>query len=53
MDNVTYKAGAGTSAVAIQEATREFNNVAQKCPNAKIVFGGYRYCSLCVHGGSH
>jgi hypothetical protein len=42
MDNVTYRSGAGTSPASIAEATKEFNDVAQKCPNSKIIFSGYR-----------
>ena len=43
MDNVTYRSTTGTSPAAIQEATKEFTNAVQKCPNSKIVFSGYRY----------
>lgn len=35
-----------TSQAAINEAKRYFTRAVQKCPNAKIVFGGYRYSVL-------
>jgi cutinase len=49
MDNVTYRSSTGTSPAAVQEATKEFNSVAKKCPNSKIVFSGYSQGAALMH----
>jgi cutinase len=36
----------GTSPGGTSEAVKMFTRAASKCPNAKIVFGGYRYDNI-------